>query len=309
MDLTSWVIIPFLFGSIGIYGLVRLLRRLRSSAYIQDAVVVITGATSGLGKECAKVFYKAGAQLVLCGRNEEGLKDLINELCRTRKGSIQFHKPHIVIFDLSDVEAVANAAKEILQLVGKVDILINNAGISYRGTILNTKVSVDRMIMDTNYFGPVALTKAFLPSMIKNKRGHIVAISSVQGKISIPFRSAYSASKHAMQAFCDCLRAEMVPHDIAVTVVSPGYIQTNLSLNAVTDDGSRYGVMDKNTAEGRTAEEVARIVFRAVGERSKDVLVAGLVPTLAVYLRALAPKIFFSIMAARAKKERKFKDA
>ncbi|XP_069590022.1 dehydrogenase/reductase SDR family member 7B [Ranitomeya imitator] len=309
MDLTSWVIIPFLFGSIGIYGLVRLLRRLRSSAYIQDAVVVITGATSGLGKECAKVFYKAGAQLVLCGRNEEGLKDLINELCRIRKGSVQFHKPHIVIFDLSDVEAVANAAKEILQLVGKVDILINNAGISYRGTILNTKVSVDRMIMDTNYFGPVALTKALLPSMIKNKRGHIVAISSVQGKISIPFRSAYSASKHATQAFCDCLRAEMVPHDIAVTVVSPGYIQTNLSLNAVTDDGSRYGVMDKNTAEGRTPEEVARIVFRAVGERSKDVLVAGLVPTLAVYLRALAPKIFFSIMAARAKKERKFKDA
>ncbi|XP_073504009.1 dehydrogenase/reductase SDR family member 7B [Phyllobates terribilis] len=309
MDLTSWVIIPFLFGSIGIYGLVRLLQRLRSGAYIQDAIVVITGATSGLGKECAKVFYKAGAQLVLCGRNEEGLKDLINELSRTRKGSIQFHKPHIVIFDLSDVEAVANAAKEILQLVGKVDILINNAGISYRGTILNTKVSVDRMIMDTNYFGPVALTKAVLPSMIKNKRGHIVAISSVQGKISIPFRSAYSASKHATQAFFDCLRAEMVPHDIAVTVVSPGYIQTNLSLNAVTDDGSTYGVMDKNTAEGKTPEEVALIVFRAVGERSKDVLVAGLVPTLAVYLRALAPKIFFSIMAARAKKERKFKDA
>lgn len=309
MDLTSWVIIPFLFGSIGIYGLFRLLQRLRSSAYIQDATVVITGATSGLGKECAKVFYKAGAQLVLCGRNEEGLKDLINELSRIRKGSIQFHKPHMVIFDLSDVEAVASAANEILHLAGKVDILINNAGISYRGTILNTKVSVDRMIMDTNYFGPVALTKALLPSMIKNKRGHIVAISSVQGKISIPFRSAYSASKHATQAFFDCLRAEMVPHDIAVTVISPGYIQTNLSLNAVTDDGSKYGVMDKTTAEGRTPEEVAQIVLRAVGERSKDVLVAGLVPTFAVYLRALAPKIFFSLMASRAKKERKLKNA
>ncbi|KAG8558538.1 hypothetical protein GDO81_017041 [Engystomops pustulosus] len=309
MDLTSWVILPFLFGSIGIYGLFRLLQRLRSSAYVQDAVVVITGATSGLGKECAKVFYKAGAQLVLCGRNEEGLKDLINELCRIRSGSIQFHKPHMVIFDLSDVEAVTSAAEEILHLVGKVDILINNAGISYRGNILNTKISVDRMIMDTNYFGPVALTKALLPSMIKNKRGHVVAISSVQGKISIPFRSAYSASKHATQAFFDCLRAEMVSHDIAVTVISPGYIQTNLSLNAVTEDGSKYGVMDKTTAEGRSSEEVAQIVFRAVGERRKDVLVAGLVPTLAVYLRALAPKIFFSLMAARAKKERKLKNA
>ncbi|XP_068100999.1 dehydrogenase/reductase SDR family member 7B isoform X1 [Hyperolius riggenbachi] len=309
MDLTSWVILPILLGCFGIYSLFKVLQKLRNSAYVQDAVVVITGATSGLGKECVKVFYKAGAQLVLCGRNEEILKDLITELNQMRKGSIQTHKPHMVIFDLADIEAVTSAAKEILQLAGKVDILINNAGISYRGTILNTKISVDRMIMDTNYFGPVALTKALLPSMITNKRGHIVTISSVQGKISIPFRSAYSASKHATQAFFDCLRAEMAQHNIDVTVVNPGYIQTNLSLNAVTDDGSKYGVMDKSTAEGRTPEEVANIVLRAVGERSKEVLIAGIVPTVAVYLRALAPKIFFSLMAARARKERKIKDS
>lgn len=309
MDLTSWVIIPFLIGSIGIYSLLKVLQKLRSNAYVQDAVVVITGATSGLGKECAKVFYKAGAQLVLCGRSEERLKDLLNELSRLPKGTMQMHKPHMVIFDLSDVETVTSAATEILQLSGKVDILINNAGISYRGTIQNTKISVDRMIMDTNYFGPVALTKALLPSMIKNKRGHIVAISSIQGKISIPFRSAYSASKHATQAFFDCLRAEMAPHEIDVTVISPGYIQTSLSLNAMTEDGSKYGVMDKTTAEGRTPEDIAQIVLRAVGERSKEVLIAGLVPTLAVYLRPLAPKIFFSLMAARAKKERKLKDS
>ncbi|XP_072274978.1 dehydrogenase/reductase SDR family member 7B-like [Pyxicephalus adspersus] len=258
MDLTSWVILPFLIGSIGIYSLFKVLQKLRTSAYIQDAVVVITGATSGLGK---------------------------------------------------DVEAVTSAANEILHLAGKVDILINNAGISFRGNILNTEINVDRMIMDTNYFGPVALTKALLPSMIKNKRGHVVAISSIQGKISIPFRSAYSASKHATQAFFDCLRAEMVPYNIDVTVISPGYIQTNLSLNAVTEDGSKYGVMDKTTAEGRSPEDVAKIVLRAIGERSKDVLVAGLVPTLAVYLRPLSPTIFFALMAARAKKERKLKNA
>uniref|UniRef100_A0A8C5QXS4 Dehydrogenase/reductase SDR family member 7B n=1 Tax=Leptobrachium leishanense TaxID=445787 RepID=A0A8C5QXS4_9ANUR len=240
-DLTSWAIIPLLLGSVGVYSLYRLLQRLRSSAYVQGAVVVITGATSGLGKECAKVFYSAGSQLVLCGRNEERLDDLVRELGRMRKGSIQTHKPHKVIFDLSDVEAVDSASHEILNNVGKVDILINNAGISYRGNILKTKVSVDRMIMDINYFGPVALTKALLPSMIKNGRGHIVVISSVQGKISIPFRSAYAASKHATQAFFDCLRAEMAATEIEVTVVNPGYIKTNLSMNAVTDDGSIYG--------------------------------------------------------------------
>uniref|UniRef100_A0A8C5WJT6 Dehydrogenase/reductase SDR family member 7B n=1 Tax=Leptobrachium leishanense TaxID=445787 RepID=A0A8C5WJT6_9ANUR len=308
-DLTSWAIIPLLLGSVGVYSLYRLLQRLRSSAYVQGAVVVITGATSGLGKECAKVFYSAGSQLVLCGRNEERLDDLVRELGRMRKGSIQTHKPHKVIFDLSDVEAVDSASHEILNNVGKVDILINNAGISYRGNILKTKVSVDRMIMDINYFGPVALTKALLPSMIKNGRGHIVVISSVQGKISIPFRSAYAASKHATQAFFDCLRAEMAATEIEVTVVNPGYIKTNLSMNAVTDDGSIYGVMDQNTAEGRSAEDVAQIVLRAVGERKKEVLVAGLVPTLAVYLRTISPKLFFAIMAARAKKERKLKNA
>ncbi|KAM8934543.1 dehydrogenase/reductase SDR family member 7B [Pelodytes ibericus] len=309
MDLTSWVIIPLFLGSLSVYSIYRLLQRMRTYAYVQDAVVVITGATSGLGKECAKVFYAAGSKLVLCGRSEERLEDLVRELSRMRKGTNKMHKPHKVIFDLADVEAVSSAAQEIFYLVGKVDILINNAGISYRGTILNTKIDVDRMIMNTNYFGPVALTKAILPSMIKNGHGHIVVISSIQGKISIPFRSAYSASKHATQAFFDCLRAEMTAHDINVTVVNPGYIQTNLSLNAVTDDGSKYGVMDKNTAEGRSAEDVAQIVLRAVGERKKEVTIAGLVPTLAVYLRTIAPKIFFSIMASRAKKERKLKEA
>ncbi|NP_001090401.1 dehydrogenase/reductase SDR family member 7B [Xenopus laevis] len=307
MDLTSWAIFPLLLASIGVYGLYKLLQKLRSGAYLQAAVVVITGATSGLGKECAKVFYAAGSHLVLCGRDEERLKDLVQELNNMRLKSTQLHKPHMVIFDLSDVEAVNTAAKEILHLAGRVDILINNAGISYRGTILDTKVSVDRMVMDTNYFGPVALTKALLPSMIKNRRGHVVVISSVQGKISIPFRSAYSASKHATQAFFDCLRAEMSPYDIDVTVVNPGYIKTNLSLNAVTGDGSGYGVMDKNTADGRTPEEVAQTVLRAVGERRKELLVAGLVPTLAVYLRTLAPTLFFSIMSARAKKRTKAK--
>lgn len=309
MDITSMAIIPLLLGSVGVFGLFKLLQRLRTRVYIQDAVVVITGATSGLGKECAKLFYKAGARLVLCGRDREKLQDLVQELTSSGHKSEKIHKPHTVTFDLADIEAVSSAAEEILKCVGNVDILINNAGISYRGTILDTAVDVDKMVMETNYFGPIALTKAILPSMIKKRSGHIVVISSVQGKISIPFRSAYAASKHATQAFFDCLRAEMEPYEIDVTVVSPGYIQTNLSLNAVTGDGSKYGVMDKNTAEGMSPADVALAVFSAIGEKKKDVLLAGLLPTLAVYLRTLAPKVFFSLMASRAKKERKSKSS
>ncbi|KAF1397784.1 Dehydrogenase/reductase SDR family member 7B, partial [Spheniscus humboldti] len=309
MDLTSTVIIPLLFGSLGIFALFRLLQWMRMRAYLQEAVVVITGATSGLGKECAKAFHAAGSKLVLCGRDSEKLKDMVQELSTMTNHRRNTHKPHTVVFDLSDTKTVLNAAEEILKYLGHVDILINNAGISFRGTIVDTGLDVDKKVMETFYFGPIALTKALLPSMIKRRQGHIVAISSVQGKISIPFRSAYAASKHATQAFFDCLRAEVEQYDIDVTVVSPGYIQTNLSLNAVTADGSRYGVMDKNTAEGQTAAEVAQVVLNAVGQKKKEVLVAGLTPSLAVYLRNLFPRLFFTLMATRAKKERKAKDS
>ncbi|NWV71728.1 DRS7B reductase, partial [Malurus elegans] len=307
MDFTSTVIIPLLFGSLGIFALFRLLQWMRMRAYLQEAVVVITGATSGLGKECAKAFHAAGSKVVLCGRDSEKLKELVKELCAVKNHQKKTHKPHMVVFDLSDTRTVVNAAEEILKAMGHVDILINNAGISFRGTIVDTGLDVDKKLMETNYFGPIALTKALLPSMIKRRQGHIVAISSVQGKISIPFRSAYAASKHATQAFFDCLRAEVEQYDIEVTVVSPGYIQTNLSLNAVTADGSRYGVMDKTTAEGQTAAEVAQVVLHAVGQKKKEVLVAGLTPCLAVYLRNLCPRLFFTLMAYRAKKERKAK--
>uniref|UniRef100_A0A8C3UXT1 Dehydrogenase/reductase SDR family member 7B n=1 Tax=Catharus ustulatus TaxID=91951 RepID=A0A8C3UXT1_CATUS len=286
MDFTSTVIVPLLFGSLGIFALFRLLQWMRMRAYLQEAVVVITGATSGLGKELAH--------------------PALNCILLTLVYS-QTHEPHPVVFDLSDTKSVVNAAEEILKALGHVDILINNAGISFRGTIVDTGLDVDKKVMETNYFGPIALTKALLPSMIKRRQGHIVAISSVQGKISIPFRSAYAASKHATQAFFDCLRAEVEQYDIEVTVVSPGYIQTNLSLNAVTADGSRYGVMDKSTAEGQTAAEVAQVVLNAVGQKKKEVLVAGLTPCLAVYLRNLCPRLFFTLMASRAKKERKVK--
>ncbi|XP_007939623.1 dehydrogenase/reductase SDR family member 7B [Orycteropus afer afer] len=310
MDLiTSMAILPLLFGCVGVFSLFKLLQQMRMKAYLQDAVVVITGATSGLGKECAKVFHATGAKLVLCGRNREALEELTRDLATPRATKVQTYKPYMVTFDLADPDSVVGATAQILQCFGYVDILVNNAGISYRGTITDTTMDVDKRVMETNYFGPVALTKALLPSMIERRQGHIVVISSIQGKISIPFRSAYAASKHATQAFFDCLRAEMEEHEIEVTVISPGYIHTNLSLNAITADGSRYGVMDETTVQGRSPTEVAQDVLTAVGKKKKDVILADLLPYLAIYLRTLAPGLFFSLMAARARKERKSKDS
>lgn len=307
VQVTSSNLLPLLLGSVGLVLLYRLLQRMKEKSYVQDAVVVITGASSGLGKDCARVFHAVGAKLVLCGRDRQKLDELTRELAGSVKGKRKTYTPQVVTFDLTDVDTVSISAEEILNCYGHVDVLINNAGISYRGNILETAVSVDKDVMNVNYFGPVALTKAILPSMIQRGKGHIVAISSVQGKIAIPFRSAYAASKHATQAFFDCLRAELEQYQILVSIISPGYIHTNLSLNAVTGDGSKYGVMDKSTAEGYEPRVVAEAVLAAVCRKKKEVLMAGFMPTLAVYLRTLVPSLFFPVMAARAKKERKMK--
>ncbi|XP_070082742.1 dehydrogenase/reductase SDR family member 7B isoform X10 [Equus przewalskii] len=254
--ITSTAILPLLCGCVGIFSLFKLLQRLRMKAYLRNAVVVITGATSGLGRECAKVFYAAGARLVLCGRNREALDELTRELAASQAAKVQTHSPYTVTFDLTDPGTIVAATAEILQCFGHVDVLINNAGVSYRGAIVDTTMDVDKRVMETNYFGPIALTKALLPSMIQRRQGHVVAISSIQGKISLPFRSAF---------------------------------------------------MDEKTAQGRSPVEVARDVLAAVGKRKKDVILADLLPSLAVYLRTLAPGLFFSLMASRARKERKSK--
>lgn len=162
--------------------------------------------------------------------------------------------------DLSELNSIPGQVSSVLAIFGHIDILINNGGISNRGAVNETNVDVDIKVMLVNYFGTVALTKgkvivnccicvsnelfvllAVLPTMLARGSGHVVAVSSVQGRIAIPNRSAYAASKHALQAFCDTLRAEVSSHGIKVTVVSPGYIQTKLSLNALTGSGQTYG--------------------------------------------------------------------
>ncbi|XP_012871726.1 PREDICTED: dehydrogenase/reductase SDR family member 7B [Dipodomys ordii] len=310
----DWVTCPFLlpvmFSCMGIFGLLKLLQWIRMKAYVRNSVVVITGATSGLGKEAGSGLYHLcppGSPRTLKSKDTELRSLLLRFTCCLVFDQGQTYKPSTVAFDLTDPPSIAAAASKILQSFGYVDILINNAGISYRGTIVDTKMDVDRKVMETNYFGPIALTKALLPSMIKRKKGHIVAISSIQGKYSIPFRSAYAASKHATQAFFDCLRAETEHDKIEVTVISPGYIHTNLSLNAITADGSKYGVMDKTTTQGQCPTMVARNVLVAVGKKRKDVILADLLPSWAIYLRTLVPELFFRIMASRAKKEQKTK--
>ena len=163
-------------------------------------------------------------------------------------------------------------------------------------------MDVDIKVMLVNYFGTIALTKAALPSMIRRKEGRIVFVGSVQGKFAIPHRSAYTASKHALQAFSDSLRSEMDEHNVKVTLVSPGYIKTSLSLNALTGSGKQYGVLDPTTEYGYTTEYVSKQILKGILRDEKDMIIAPITPNLAIWLRFICPSLYFWIMAKRARK-------
>lgn len=192
--------------------------------------------------------------------------------------------------------------KQILDIHGHIDILINNGGVSVRSDVVGTQIDVDIKIMLVNYFGTAALTKAVLPSMIARKDGRIVCISSVQGKLAIPQRSAYSASKHALQAFCDSLRAEMDEHNVKVTLISPGYINTPLSMNALTGDGSTYGKVDHATANGVDPLKLSQQILETVLSDKKDVVFAPFTSNAAIWIRFFSPALYFWLMAQRARK-------
>jgi len=283
----------------------KLRRRRRLQAGLEalrGKVVLITGASSGLGEACAHAFYRAGCRVIICARTEEELTHVIKDLENVQR-KWPSEEVKFVTFDLADIPGISAAMKQANSFYGHVDILINNGGISYRGSIIDTKIEVDVSVMNINYFGAVAVTKGLLPKMVERNSGHVVAISSIQGKVAIPFRSAYSSSKHAVQSFFDTLRAEVAQHGIHVSVISPAYIQTNLSLFAVTSSGKTYGKMDETTKSGMTAEAVAREVVHSVAARRNELLLGPFHYRLATYLRNILPDAFAKVMAKRAQKQ------
>ncbi|XP_046369942.2 dehydrogenase/reductase SDR family member 7B-like [Haliotis rufescens] len=304
MGKISWEVIGSIVGApIGLLCLLYIVWGYRKKTLVKDKVVLITGATSGLGKACAKIFLQAGCHVILAGRSVDKLKET-SDILRTELGKRQLHDPKLLVMDLEDVSSLPSKVKDALRFHGRVDILVNNAGISYRGQIEDTAMEVDRKVMMVNYFGQIAITKALLPIMLSQGGGYIVGISSVQGKFSIPYRSAYSASKHAFQAFFDCLRAEVADRNVKVSIISPGYMHTNLSQNAVCSDGSKHGVTDPTTASGMSPEYVAQRVLQAIEFNQADVILATLMPKLAYYTRVLFPKTYFSLMRSRARKQK-----
>lgn len=234
---------------------------------IKDKVVWITGASSGIGEALAIAASAQGARLVLTSRRAD-------ELQRVRAACAAPDQVAVLALDLTAFDAEQAAAKAAT-FFGPVDLLVNNAGISQRGTVLQTEMNVYRRIFELDFFSCVSLTKAVLPDMVARKAGHIVTISSVVGYVGTPLRSGYAAAKHALHGFYDALRAEVWRDGVQVTLICPGFIKTNVSLNAITGDGGQHGLMDDGQLRGMAPEECARQIWAAVAAGREEVLIGA----------------------------------
>ena len=256
-------------------------------SYFNNKVVWITGASSGIGEQLAIQVARAGAKVVLSARNTSNLE----RICSNLQG-----KEHLVLaLDLEYSSNFSELAAQVFEKYGRIDMLFNNGGLSQRSTVAETPMEVDRRIMEINYFGNVALTKAVLPYLQKQKSGHIIAISSVAGKFGFFLRSAYSASKHALHGFYESLLLEEENNNIHVTIACPGKINTNISINALNAAGNTHGVMDHNQETGMAVEVCVSQLLNAVASKKKEVLI-GNKEILAVKIKRLFPTLFWKII-------------
>jgi short-subunit dehydrogenase len=255
--------------------------------YFKDKVIWITGASSGIGEGLVYALAREGARLIISSRKQP-------ELERVKNNCPEGSQVMVLPLDVADFEALPGAAEKVLAEFGQIDILINNAGISQRELIIDTDLSTDRKLMDVNYFGTIALTKAVLPQMLQQKSGQIVVMSSVLGKMGVPWRSGYCASKHALHGYFDSLRAEVFKHNIKVSVICPGYVKTNVTINALKGDGSKNAVMAESTAGGWEPSEFAPKVLNVIKKQKREVYL-GKKEVIGVYLNRYLPAVWAKI--------------
>ncbi len=256
----------------------------------QGKKVWITGASSGIGKALALAFAQRGAQLILSSRRRETLEE-VAEICEKNGAK----KTLVVPLDMGQHEQVHETGHRISQQLQGIDLLINNAGISQRSLVKDTRLEVYKRLMDINYLGTVALTTAVLPDMLQQKRGTISAISSLVGKFGTPLRSGYAASKHALHGFFDSLRAEVEDQGIHIMIACPGFIRTDISINAVTGDGSKQNKMDDAQAAGMPPKEMAERFIKALQKGKREVYIGGK-ERFAIYLKRFFPNLFASMV-------------
>lgn len=251
-------------------------------------VVWITGASSGIGEALAYAFAAQGARLVLSSRRPA-------ELERVRRACAAPDTHVVLPLDIVRPETFPTAVSEVIEHCGRLDILVNNAGVSQRALAADASLESERALMEVNYFGPVALTKAALPALRAQPGGHIVVVSSVMGYLGTPGRSTYAAAKHALHGYFDSLRAELWRENLAVTLACPGYVRTAVSANALGPHGERHATTDRSTKRGIAPERCAAAIVRAVARRRDEVYIGGW-EVAGIYLKRYFPSLLARII-------------
>lgn len=251
-------------------------------------IIWITGASSGIGAALALELSRYGASLVLSARNADQLEQLREQLV--------WPDNHLVLpLDLTCPESFDAAVSQVMARYGRVDILVNNGGISQRSRAAETTIEVDRRIMEVNFFGTIGLTRAVLPLMREQGGGQIVVVSSLVGELPTPMRSSYCASKHALHGWFESLRAEEYARNIKLLMVMPGFVRTRVSINALTADGSTHGKMDEYQAKGMSAALCAERIVQAMQQGKDEVIIAGR-EGWAIYLKRWFPWLYRQII-------------
>lgn len=259
--------------------------------HLNHKTIWITGASSGIGEALAKQLSQLDVNLILSARREE-------ELLRVKTECQNPDRIKVLPLDLADTDSHAAKTSEAIGAFGQVDILINNGGRSQRSLVKDTILQVDKDLMEVNYFGSVSLTKQLLPHMLDRGKGHFVVVTSLTGIFGTPYRSGYAASKHALHGFYDSMRAELEDSGIKVTIAAPGFVKTNVSVNAFQGDGNSLGKMDNAQANGVSAEQCASKMIKAICRQKREVYIGA--ESYAAYVKRFLPGLF-ARMIKRAK--------
>lgn len=255
-------------------------------------VIWITGASSGIGEAVALELARHKPKLVLSARREDELQRVATA-CGLPASDLL-----VLPMDMTETDSLPGHVETVRQRFGRIDYVFQNAGISQRSAVVDTDFLTYQRLMDVNFFGVVALTKAVLPLMLQQGRGHFVVTSSVAGKIGTKQRSGYCASKHALHGFFDALRAETYDAGLRVTIVCPGYIRTPLSLHALAAHGQVHGKMDNNQAQGMASDDFARRLLKAVAQAKEEIYIGG-AETYGIYLKRFLPGLLSRILRKR----------
>ncbi|WP_321289084.1 SDR family oxidoreductase [uncultured Sunxiuqinia sp.] len=261
---------------------------------MKDKVVIITGASSGIGKALAYEFASSGAVLVLAARRIERLQQIKAELADSQVLTVQA--------DVSNELDCQKIIDQTIEHFGKIDVLINNAGISMRALFSDLEVDVIKKLMDVNFWGTVYCTKSALPYLLKTK-GSVVGVISIAGYVGLPARTGYSASKYAIRGFLDALRIENLKNGLHVLVAAPGFTASEVREAALTQDGSSQGKTPRNESKMMTAEECANKIAKAVKKRKRELILTFIEGKFTVFLGKFWPGLLDKLTYNHMKKE------